>query len=129
MDKKSVSISVLNGTGITGEASYLQERLEDLGYVNVKIGNASRQDYEETVVKFSSTLSKSVVEEITRELGKIYESVKTQTGNTGSFDMEITTGLRSGQTSKPVATPTVSPTSTPKTTVTPTPTKSPTPTP
>ncbi len=129
VDKKSISIFVLNGTGITGEAAYLQDKLENLGYTNVKVGNASKQDYEETLVKFSSTLSKSSVEEITKELNKIYKSVKTQTGGTGSFDVEITTGLRSGQTPKPTALPTTSPTSTPKATTTPVPTKSPSPTP
>ncbi len=129
VDKKSISISVLNGTGITGEAAYLQDKLESLGYTNVKVGNALKQDYEETVVKFSSSLSKSVVDEITSELNKIYKSVKTQTGGTGSFDIEITTGLRSGQTPKPSATTTIVPTSTPKATTTPTPTQSPTPTP
>lgn len=129
VDKKSISISVLNGTGITGEAAYLQDKLENLGYTNVKVGNASKQDYEETVVKFSSTLSKSAIDEITTELNKIYKSVKTQTGSTGSFDVEITTGLRSGQTPKPAATLSASPTSTPKATAVSSPTNSPSPTP
>lgn len=125
IDKKSISISVLNGTGITGEAAYLQDKLEDLGYTSVKVGNASSQNYKETVVKFSSTLSRSVVDEITAELNKIYNDVRTQTVNAESFDVEIITGLRLEQTSRP----TTSSTPTPKVTTTPISTRSPSPTP
>lgn len=131
VDKKSVSISVLNGTGITGEAAYLQNKLEDLGYTNIKVGNASKQDYEQTIIKFSSDVSKSVIDEITTELKKIYTDVKTQTGITGSYDIEITTGLRSGQTPRVVSTLTPTPKSTPKPSPSPTskPTTTPSPTP
>lgn len=125
IDKKSISISVLNGTGITGEAAYLQDKLGDLGYTSVKVGNASSQNYKETVVKFSSTLSRSVVDELTAELNKIYNDVRTQTVNAESFDVEIITGLRLEQTSRP----TTSSTPTPKVTTTPISTRSPSPTP
>lgn len=121
VDKKSVSISVLNGTGITGEAAYLQDKLEALGYTDIKVGNAPKQDYVETVVKFSSSLSKSVVDEIVAELKKIYKEVKTQTGVAGSYDIEITTGLRTGQTPKATVTPTPKPSASPSPTKTPSP--------
>lgn len=127
VDKKSVSIQVLNGTGIVGEAAYLQDRLNSLGYTSVKVGNAAKQDYESTQVTFSSSLSSSVVSEITKELEKIYQKVETKKSSSTSYDVEIITGLRSGQTPKASATP--KPTSTAKPTSTPTakPTSSPTP--
>jgi len=128
VDKKSVSIQVLNGTGIVGEAAYLQDRLNSLGYTSVKVGNAAKQDYESTQVTFSSSLSSSAVSEITKELEKIYQKVETKKSSSTSYDVEIITGLRSGQTPKASATP--KPTSTAKPTSTPTakPTSSPTPT-
>ncbi|BCX14676.1 MAG: hypothetical protein KatS3mg088_359 [Patescibacteria group bacterium] len=115
VDKKVISIQVLNGTGIVGEAAYLQGKLEDLGYTSVKIGNATKQDYESTVVTFSPDLDPAVVEEITKELEKIYSKIETKKSSSISGDVEIITGLRSGQTPK------VSSTSTPKPTVTSTP--------
>jgi hypothetical protein len=128
VDKKLVSIQVLNGTGIVGEAAYLQDKLNSLGYTSVKIGNAPKQNYESTQVTFSSKLSYSVVSEITKELEKIYQKVETKKSSSTSYDVEIITGLRSGQTPKASTTP--KPTSTAKPTSTPTakPTSSPTPT-
>ena len=122
VDKKSVSIQVLNGTGIVGEAAYLQDRLNSLGYTSVKVGNAAKQDYESTQVTFSSSLSSSAVSEITKELEKIYQKVETKKSSSTSYDVEIITGLRSGQTPKVSATP--KPTSTAKPTSSPTPTTS-----
>jgi hypothetical protein len=123
VDKKAISIQVLNGTGIVGEASYLQDKLADLGYTSVKIGNATKQDYESTVVTFSSNLDSAVVEEITKELEKIYSKVETKKSSSISGDVEIITGLRSGQTPKVSSTSTPKPasTSTPKATTSPSP--------
>lgn len=123
VDKKVISIQVLNGTGIVGEAAYLQDKLADLGYASIKVGNATRQDYESTVVTFSSDLDSSVVEEITKELEKIYNKVETKKSSSISGDVEIITGLRSGQTPKVSSTSTPKPTttSTPKATTSPSP--------
>jgi len=54
VDRKVVSISVLNGTGITGEAAYLQDKLEALGYTDIKVANSSKQDYQKAMVTFST---------------------------------------------------------------------------
>lgn len=40
------SFEVLNGSGVTGEAARIATKLESLGYVVVKIGNADKQTYE-----------------------------------------------------------------------------------
>src|ERR1035437_4321440 len=39
VDKTKIKIQVQNGTGITGEASYLQTQLKGLGYTNISVGN------------------------------------------------------------------------------------------
>jgi hypothetical protein len=128
VDKKSISIQVLNGTGIVGEAAYLQDALGKLGYTTVKVGNAPKQDYEATQVTFSSDLSSAVVDEITGELKKIYQKVETKKTSSSNYDIEIITGLRSGQTPKASATPKSSATPKPTSATTSTPISSPTPT-
>ncbi len=118
IDRSKVQIEVDNGTGITGEAAYLQGVLRSLGYTNVKVGNASSQNSTTTTVTFNSSLSSGAVDEITAKLQDIYQDVTTKTSSSISVDVLIVTGLRKGQTAKP------SPTATPKPSVSPTPTSS-----
>lgn len=132
VDKKSIKIQVLNGTGTPGEAAYLQGVLKSLGYSNITVGNSTQQDVTTTKVVFSTSLSKEVTQEITDKLKETYKSVEIKTSSTDKdFDIEITTGLRKNQTARPAstATPKVSgsPTGTPKATATSTPTPTATP--
>jgi len=126
IDRKVVSISILNGTGITGEAAYLQDKLEDLGYTNIKVANSSKQDYQKAVVTFSTKLSEAVKEEIKGELTKIYQGVEIKESATLVNEVEIITGLRAGQTPKSQATATPKATTSPAPTGTVTPSPSPT---
>lgn len=114
-DKSVISIEIQNGTGITGEAAYLQNQLKSLGYTNVKVGNATSQDATATLVTFSSKLSSAVVDEITKKLNELYTTVTVKTATTPTTDIVIVTGLRKGATTKPSATPkaSTSPSATP----------------
>jgi len=122
VDKAKVSIEVLNGTGVSGEAGFLQTKLKALGYSDIEAGNADNQNNKTTQVTFSSSLADSVVEEILQELKSLYQEVNDKTSSTQSVDVQIITGLRKGQTAKPSATPTVTPTPTATSSATPTPT-------
>ena len=119
VDKTKIKIQVQNGTGITGEAAYLQTQLKDLGYTNISVGNSAQQNLTATQVSFASTLPSTVVTEMTAKLNSIYQSVTTITSTSTAFDIVITTGLRKGSTPKPsvlptsTATPTSTPTATP----------------
>jgi len=119
VDKTKVQIQVQNGTGIAGEAAYLQTQLGKLGYTDVKLGN-SDSTVTATTVTFSSTLDSGVVSEITQQLNSIYQTVTTNTSSSATFDVVIVTGLRKGATPKPVDTPTDTPTATDTPTDTPT---------
>lgn len=123
IDKTKIKIEVQNGTGITGEAAYLQDQLKSLGYSNIKVGNASSQDNTTTTVTFAKDTSSAVVDEITAKLEQLYKKVESKTSSTVKTDVLIVTGLRKGATPKPSAAPTAVPTSSS------TPTGSPTPTP
>lgn len=117
--KATLDIQVQNGTGIAGEAAYLQTQLSRLGYTKISVGNASSQNNTDTTVTFSSSVDSSIVTEITQKLKDIYQSVTSKTSGTQSADVVIVTGLRKGATAKPAATtapttlPSASPTATP----------------
>lgn len=113
VDKTKVKIQIQNGTGITGEAAYLQTLLKGMGYTNIVVGNSTQQDLTATQVSFASTLSSEVVKEITAKLNTVYQSVTTTTSASTAYDVVITTGLRKGTTPKPVATPKASVTPSP----------------
>ena len=123
VDKSEVSILILNGTGIEGEATLLKENLEDLGYEDIEAENADDTDNEVTIVIFDTNLSDAIRDEILAELIDTYQDVESSTDDLGEFDVEITTGLRTGQTPIPEET------ETPEATEEPSETESPTPTP
>jgi|EPASupsiteSAE347_1022098.scaffolds.fasta_scaffold01178_13 hypothetical protein len=112
VDKEEVTIEVLNGTGTTGDASYLQGKLKSLGYTEIETGNADEQDQTITTVTFSDTLDEENKKEIQEELESLYEDVTVKTSSSLDFDVSIVTGLKKGQTAKPSATATAKATTT-----------------
>lgn len=112
VDKEEVTIEVLNGTGTTGDASYLQGKLKSLGYTEIETGNADEQDQTITTVTFSDTLDEENKKEIQEELESLYEDVTVKTSSSLDFDVSIVTGLKKGQTAKPSATATTKATTT-----------------
>jgi hypothetical protein len=128
-DKSKVKIEVQNGTGIAGEAAFLQAELKKLGYTTVSVGNASSQDNTKTTVTFAKSLSSSLVDELTKKLKELYKEVEVKTSSSSSIDVLIITGLRKGSTAKPSASATSKATTSPAATSTSSSSSSPTPTP
>jgi hypothetical protein len=134
IDRSAVSIDVLNGTGLPGAAGDLQDELENLGYTDIEIGNASRRDYEATEVTFDPSVPQGVKDEIMNLLNDEYEGVEESEEELGVYNVEIITGYPSGHTATPTegsqtSTPTPTTESSGTITGTTTPTSSPTPTP
>ncbi len=86
IDKSSIKIRVVNGTGVTGEAAQTKKLLEEAGFKIGSIGNASRR-YEQTtiyhkkdkvkeanLVKDALTAKKGVLEESDTVVG-VYDVV------------------------------------------------------
>lgn len=117
--KSDVSIEILNGTGISGEAKLLSDKLKTLGYSDITAGNAETTNNTETTVTFAKTLSQTVQDEIKKELDSFYKTVNVKTSSTQKSDVVVITGLRAGQTPKasssatPSVTPSASPSATP----------------
>ncbi len=110
VDKTDVSIEIQNGTGIPGEAAYLQGILKSMGFSDITVGNAAADNHETTTVTFASSLSSALKDEITKKLESIYKDVDTKTSSTQKTDALIVTGLKKGATPKPTATATPTPT-------------------
>ena len=126
VNKSQITIKVLNGTGISGEAGALKTQLQSLGFEKIETANASSQNAISTEVTYSSTLAKSIQDEITTKLKSIYNQVDVKTGSIGAgIDIQIIVGLKKGTTPKPStsAKPTSSaiPSATPKPSPSPTP--------
>lgn len=110
-DKSKLVVEVLNGTGIPGEASFLQAKLEDLGFEDIEAANADDQDETLTTVTFDRKLSPALVDEIKEFLEEIYSGVKVKKASLTSTDIRITTGPR-GNATKATPKTTAAPTST-----------------
>lgn len=54
------SLEVLNGSGITGTAKKVADKLRELGYTVIKTGNADRDDYELSQIFISSDFKDKV---------------------------------------------------------------------
>ena len=54
IDKATIKIEVLNGTGVPGEAAYLQGILKGMGYENVTAGNSPSSNETVTAITFAT---------------------------------------------------------------------------
>ena len=133
IDKKSVKIQVLNGTGTPGQAGIAVELLKDAGYSadNIKTANAAEFDNTVTAIAAKDGFD-NVAKDVEDALKETFEEVNidsTPLDKDSEFDIVVTTGGKIFEEATP--TPTESPTPTTETTTTPTPTLTsiPTPTP
>ncbi len=54
------SFEVLNGSGVTGAAKKVADKLKEMGYQVVKVGNAEKDDYNSSQIFISSTFKDKV---------------------------------------------------------------------
>lgn len=137
IDKKSVKIQVLNGTGTPGQAGTAVEILKKTGYNPDNIKTANADEFNNTVTTISAKDGfDDVASDVKDALKTTFDEIKidsTPLDKDSEFDIVVTTGGKKFEEATP--TPTQGPTSTPTTeaTTTPTPTltptSSPTPTP
>ena len=119
VDKSEIAIEILNGTGVPGEAGFLEDKLEAAGFKDLTAGNAESQSETETTVTFDREVASSVVEEISDLLKGIYTKVVAKKASLGSVQVRVVTGPRTGVSS---ATASPSATATPSSSPSPSPT-------
>jgi len=94
-DLTEMKINILNGSGKIGEAGKVGDLLEEAGFEAITIGNASRFDYEETIIEAGKSVSPKVVSLVKETLSDSYEvtignSLETNT----KYDLVITVGSK-----------------------------------
>lgn len=72
VDVSKLTIKVLNGSGIPGEASRLKGILTAAGFTVSSVGNAETSDYDKTVVQLKPGVDEAVVRVLKAELAKTY---------------------------------------------------------
>lgn len=128
VSKASIKIQVLNGTGIPGEASFLQGLLNKAGYNNVTAGNSDTSGATITEITYGSSVSQAIQSDIETRLKLVYTSIDSNVSSSlTTSDIKIVTGTRKGAASA-TPKPSASASATPKPSITPTasPTASPT---
>lgn len=93
IDRSTIKLQVLNGSGVSGLAGKAKTYLESLGYKNVAVGNASVSNLTETTIAVKDD-KKDFVKTISADLAKSYTLAKeTETLPASSkYDFVITLG-------------------------------------
>lgn len=125
VDKKTLKLQVLNGTGTPGDAGKLEKALNELGYTEVVTGNADNYDYKSAEITFASDFPDNYRDEILEALDKLYSDVTVGKESLGEYDAILITGTAVGSkavTATPKPTSNLTPTT--RLTITPTVTRS-----
>jgi len=96
LDRGELSVKVLNGTGISGVAGKAKTFLENLGYSEIKTGNADSYEYQKTEVSIKEEASE-YLDLIIEDLGEDYptSSDSSTLEEDSLFDIVITVGKES----------------------------------
>lgn len=75
IDLTKITVNVLNGSGIAGEAGKVKDLLVDLGFSdeNVSTGNAAAYNFEDVSVSLKESASEAIYDEIKSALSENYE--------------------------------------------------------
>ena len=130
--KDEYTISILNGSGIAGEAGKVKTLIEDADFVVESTGNAEKYDYDKTIIQAGSKVSMSWLNDLKAILKKNYQlqtSVE-DIASEASTDVVIIVGKndadgKSMATEEDTPVPTKAPTQTGGASATPTPTPTP----
>lgn len=92
-EKKIYQISVLNGSGITGEAKKVADSLIALGLEVSNVGNADNSNYQETIIRYRENVQANFINTIDTELKKNYTVTRqVVSNNTEQSDVTVIIG-------------------------------------
>jgi len=93
IDLSKYDVTVLNGSGIAGEAGKVKDLLTTAGFSVVSTGNASTYDYTKTIIKAKSTVEDTVIQELRDSLSKTYMIGDDQTlSSSSTMDIQVVVG-------------------------------------
>ncbi len=89
--KSGITIQILNGSGIAGQADELKTQIEDAGYASISTGNAPTLQSSRSLVVFKPGVPQEVRQEITNLVSELIGEVTVQENSEISGDVVITT--------------------------------------
>lgn len=94
-DLTKFEIEILNGSGVTGEASAQKLNLTAAGFTISSVGNADNSDYTDTIIKAKTEVDKSFVAKLKSTLESSFTSVIGQTlDDTSSVPVIVILGTK-----------------------------------
>lgn len=91
LDRSSLEIAVLNGSGVAGAAKGISSHLEDLGYTIKRVGNASKFDYVAVTILIKKDKS-DYLEQLKKDLAEKAKSIETEIDEDLTVDAEVIVG-------------------------------------
>lgn len=92
LSKSDVLISVLNGSGISGQANKIKNLLNRAGFSNISVGNYEGLSQKGTLVNYKSSVPESLRQELIDELNKSVASVSAEVTMGSGFDIVVIIG-------------------------------------
>lgn len=89
---KDLTVQVLNGTGVAGQAGLVKDQLQELELSDIEVGNAEGAGTGDTVVIFSDSVPQTLKDKIVNLLKDDFANVEVQKAPDSLFDVLITTG-------------------------------------
>jgi len=96
---KAYSVSVLNGSGITGQAGKVKDSLTTDGFNVASTGNADNSNYTQTEIAAKKSVSQAYLSKLEAELGKTLsvDSTIAPLQDSSSTDVTVTLGSQTAQ--------------------------------
>ncbi|MBN1168368.1 LytR C-terminal domain-containing protein [Candidatus Woesebacteria bacterium] len=107
VDLTEFSVSVLNGSGVPGEAGKVNDMLVEAGFNEADTGNAESYDYGSTQISLKESVPESVFDTISAALSESYDvsSVPAELDDDSTYDIIVIVGSDEPE-AEPTATPT-----------------------
>lgn len=92
INKNDVSVKVLNGTGVSGQAGRAKTIMEELKYSSVVATSGETKDAKETIIEFTSDIPQLLRDEVVEALDEVFDTVEQKEVEIGDLAITITTG-------------------------------------
>jgi hypothetical protein len=92
IDLKTLTIEILNGSGVPGEAGKVESLLINAGFGDAQTGNADSYDYEKTEIMVSEKVTTEATQLITKALEEYELNPVEVSSSAAEFDISIVVG-------------------------------------
>lgn len=94
IQKKDITVKILNGNGLPGDAGRFEKKVNGIGFTNTTTDTADKQGARDTVVKLSSKVTSEFKTEMQTLIEGDYAKVVFGSNPSSGIDIEIITGAR-----------------------------------